>query len=102
MATPAGKWPQKMIPNVQMLRTKFAVALPANVCAKTPSMAPGSENPRTAGYVGVLAQLAPLGPAYQAGTLSGNPVATACGLATLHEIAKPGFYDALGARTRLA
>ncbi|MFZ2388063.1 MAG: aspartate aminotransferase family protein, partial [Polaromonas sp.] len=37
---------------------------------------------------------------YQAGTLSGNPVATACGLATLREIQKPGFYDALGARTR--
>src|ERR1700709_1548040 len=47
-----------------------------------------------------MAQLAPLGPASQAGTLSGNPVATACGLATLHEIAKPGFHAALGARTR--
>ena len=44
--------------------------------------------------------LAPLGPVYQAGTLSGNPVATACGLATLREIAKPGFFDALAARTR--
>ena len=48
----------------------------------------------------IMAQLAPLGPAYQAGTLSGNPVATACGLATLHEIAKPGFHAALHARTR--
>ena len=48
----------------------------------------------------IMAQLAPLGPVYQAGTLSGNPVATACGLATLHEIAKPGFHDALGVRTR--
>jgi glutamate-1-semialdehyde 2,1-aminomutase len=48
----------------------------------------------------VMGQLAPLGPVYQAGTLSGNPVATACGLATLREIAKPGFFDALGARTR--
>ena len=48
----------------------------------------------------VMSQLAPLGPVYQAGTLSGNPVATACGLATLHEIAKPGFFDALSARTR--
>jgi glutamate-1-semialdehyde 2,1-aminomutase len=48
----------------------------------------------------VMEQLAPLGPVYQAGTLSGNPVATACGLATLHEIRKPGFYDALGAKTR--
>jgi glutamate-1-semialdehyde 2,1-aminomutase len=48
----------------------------------------------------IMAQLAPLGPAYQAGTLSGNPVATACGLATLHEIAKPGFHEALGERTR--
>ncbi|WP_374592460.1 glutamate-1-semialdehyde 2,1-aminomutase [Aquabacterium sp.] len=48
----------------------------------------------------VMAKLAPLGPVYQAGTLSGNPVATACGLATLREIQKPGFFDALGARTR--
>jgi glutamate-1-semialdehyde 2,1-aminomutase len=48
----------------------------------------------------VMSQLAPLGPVYQAGTLSGNPVATACGLATLHEIARPGFFDALAARTR--
>jgi glutamate-1-semialdehyde 2,1-aminomutase len=48
----------------------------------------------------MMTQLAPLGPVYQAGTLSGNPVATACGLATLREIAKPGYFDALGARTR--
>ena len=48
----------------------------------------------------VMSQLAPLGPVYQAGTLSGNPVATACGLATLHEIRKPGFYEALGVKTQ--
>jgi len=48
----------------------------------------------------VMSQLAPLGPVYQAGTLSGNPVATACGLATLKEISKPGFYEALTARTQ--
>ena len=48
----------------------------------------------------VMEQLAPLGPVYQAGTLSGNPVATACGLATLHEISKPGFFDTLSAKTR--
>jgi glutamate-1-semialdehyde 2,1-aminomutase len=48
----------------------------------------------------VMAQLAPLGPVYQAGTLSGNPVATACGLATLAEISKPGFFEALSATTR--
>ncbi|NIM43165.1 MAG: glutamate-1-semialdehyde 2,1-aminomutase [Hydrogenophaga sp.] len=48
----------------------------------------------------VMEQLAPLGPVYQAGTLSGNPVATACGLATLAEIRRPGFYEALSARTR--
>jgi glutamate-1-semialdehyde 2,1-aminomutase len=47
----------------------------------------------------VMSQLAPLGPVYQAGTLSGNPVATACGLATLREIAKPGFFESLAART---
>jgi glutamate-1-semialdehyde 2,1-aminomutase len=48
----------------------------------------------------VMEQLAPLGPVYQAGTLSGNPVATACGLATLREIRKPGFFDTLAASTR--
>ena len=47
----------------------------------------------------IMEQLAPLGPVYQAGTLSGNPVATACGLATLREIQKPGFFEALSART---
>ncbi len=48
----------------------------------------------------IMSQLAPLGPVYQAGTLSGNPVATACGLATLAEIRKPGFYEALAVKTR--
>jgi glutamate-1-semialdehyde 2,1-aminomutase len=47
----------------------------------------------------IMEQLAPLGPVYQAGTLSGNPVATACGLATLREIRKPGFFEALSERT---
>ncbi len=49
----------------------------------------------------VMEHLAPLGSVYQAGTLSGNPVATACGLATLREISKPGFYENLARRTRL-
>jgi glutamate-1-semialdehyde 2,1-aminomutase len=48
----------------------------------------------------LMEKLAPLGPVYQAGTLSGNPVATACGLATLKEIAQPGFYEALAQKTR--
>lgn len=43
--------------------------------------------------------VAPLGPVYQAGTLSGNPVAVACGLATLHEIQLPGFYKRLSEQT---
>jgi glutamate-1-semialdehyde 2,1-aminomutase len=47
----------------------------------------------------IMSQLAPLGPCYQAGTLSGNPVATACGLATLREISKSGFHEALGEKT---
>ncbi len=47
----------------------------------------------------VMQHLAPLGSVYQAGTLSGNPVAVACGLATLREIQRPGFYDELSART---
>ncbi len=47
----------------------------------------------------IMEQLAPLGPVYQAGTLSGNPVATACGLATLNEIGVPGFFEGLADRT---
>jgi glutamate-1-semialdehyde 2,1-aminomutase len=47
----------------------------------------------------IMEQLAPLGPVYQAGTLSGNPVATACGLATLKEIRKAGFFDGLAGKT---
>lgn len=43
--------------------------------------------------------VAPLGPVYQAGTLSGNPVAVACGLATLHEIQQPDFYKRLSEQT---
>ena len=48
----------------------------------------------------VMEHISPLGPVYQAGTLSGNPVATACGLATLRQIQQAGFYEALGAQTR--
>jgi len=43
----------------------------------------------------VMEAVAPLGPVYQAGTLSGNPVALAAGLATLDLVQAPGFYDAL-------
>ncbi len=43
----------------------------------------------------VMSKLAPLGPVYQAGTLSGNPVATAAGLATLAELRRPDVYEAL-------
>lgn len=43
----------------------------------------------------VMDHLAPLGPVYQAGTLSGNPVATACGLATLRQLQRPGVYEEL-------
>jgi len=48
----------------------------------------------------VMQQLAPLGPVYQAGTLSGNPVAVACGMATLKLVQQPGFYDRLALQTR--
>lgn len=47
----------------------------------------------------IMEQIAPLGPIYQAGTLSGNPVAMAAGLATLNMIALPGFYEALTKKT---
>ena len=47
----------------------------------------------------LMEQLAPTGPVYQAGTLSGNPLATAAGLATLQALQAPGFYEALEAMT---
>jgi glutamate-1-semialdehyde 2,1-aminomutase len=46
----------------------------------------------------IMSQLAPLGPVYQAGTLSGNPVAMAAGLATLDIVSQPGFYEQLAAK----
>ena len=49
----------------------------------------------------LMEQVAPSGPVYQAGTLSGNPVAMAAGLATLDQITAPGFYEALGDKTRM-
>ena len=52
------------------------------------------------GRADIMASLAPDGPVYQAGTLSGNPVAMAAGLATLELIDEPGFYEKLGDRTR--
>lgn len=47
----------------------------------------------------IMSEVAPLGPMYQAGTLSGNPVAMAAGIATLDELAKPGVYEDLQAAT---
>jgi glutamate-1-semialdehyde-2,1-aminomutase len=52
------------------------------------------------GHKAIMEQIAPLGPVYQAGTLSGNPVALAAGLATLEVISEPGFFEALESRTR--
>ncbi|MBC2734428.1 MAG: glutamate-1-semialdehyde 2,1-aminomutase [Desulfobacteraceae bacterium] len=51
----------------------------------------------------IMSQIAPEGPVYQAGTLSGNPVAMAAGLATLEQLRQPGVYDTLEKRSgRLA
>ncbi len=51
------------------------------------------------GRADIMAKLAPLGPVYQAGTLSGNPVAVSAGLATLERVLAPGFFDRLSATT---
>src|SRR5438093_7496585 len=48
----------------------------------------------------IMERIAPLGPVYQAGTLSGNPVATSARLATLRKLQAPGFYERLAATTR--
>jgi glutamate-1-semialdehyde 2,1-aminomutase len=47
----------------------------------------------------IMENVAPMGPVYQAGTLSANPVAMAAGYATLLELLKPGFYEALDHKT---
>jgi glutamate-1-semialdehyde 2,1-aminomutase len=47
----------------------------------------------------IMEQISPLGPVYQAGTLSGNPIAMAAGLATLEGISEPGFHQRLSERT---
>jgi glutamate-1-semialdehyde 2,1-aminomutase len=47
----------------------------------------------------IMERLAPLGPVYQAGTLSGSPIAVAAGLATLELVRAPGFFERLGAET---
>jgi glutamate-1-semialdehyde 2,1-aminomutase len=49
----------------------------------------------------IMSQVSPDGPVYQAGTLSGNPVAMAAGIAQLTELSKPGFYEDQERRTRL-
>ncbi len=46
----------------------------------------------------IMSQIAPEGPVYQAGTLSGNPLAMAAGIATLQSLSEPGFYDRLEAK----
>jgi len=51
------------------------------------------------GKKAIMQHIAPLGPVYQAGTLSGNPIAMAAGLAALQAISQPGVYDALTAKT---
>ncbi len=48
----------------------------------------------------IMEKIAPLGPVYQAGTLSGNPLSVAAGLVTLKKIAAPGFHEALAAKTQ--
>jgi glutamate-1-semialdehyde 2,1-aminomutase len=48
----------------------------------------------------LMDRVAPLGPVYQAGTLSGNPLAMSAGIATLQLLSAPGFYEALDARAR--
>ncbi len=50
------------------------------------------------GKKAIMEKIAPMGPVYQAGTLSGNPLAMAAGIAALSEIGKPGVYEDLTAK----
>jgi glutamate-1-semialdehyde 2,1-aminomutase len=89
--------------------TGFRVALGGyqSVCGVTPDLTclgkiVGGGMPVGAygGRREIMELVAPLGPVYQAGTLSGNPLAMAAGLATLRLIAAPGFYDNLELKAR--
>jgi glutamate-1-semialdehyde 2,1-aminomutase len=78
-----------------------------SVCGITPDLTTigkvvGGGLPAAAfgGRADIMASLAPDGPVYQAGTLSGNPLAMAAGLTTLEAISTIGFFDALSASTR--
>ncbi len=51
------------------------------------------------GRLDIMQRVSPIGDIYQAGTLSGNPLAMSAGLATLKEINKPGFYEEIGSKT---
>ena len=51
------------------------------------------------GKLDLMSQMAPQGPVYQAGTLSGNPLAMAAGIASLKELGRPGFYEVLAAKS---
>ena len=53
------------------------------------------------GKAEIMAHIAPVGPVYQAGTLSGNPVAMAAGLSTLAQLEKPGFYEELSGKVEM-
>ncbi len=52
------------------------------------------------GKKAIMEHLAPVGPVYQAGTLSGNPIAMTAGLVTLQELLQPGFYETLKRKTQ--
>jgi glutamate-1-semialdehyde 2,1-aminomutase len=52
------------------------------------------------GRAELMNNVAPLGPVYQAGTLAGNPLAMSAGIATLKQLAAPGFYEAIDKRAR--
>ena len=67
--------------------------------ARARSSAAACRSARSAAGATIMERIAPLGPVYQAGTLSGNPVAMAAGLATLEAISRPGFHARLAQAT---
>ena len=73
-------------------RRACTASRPTSRCSAR-SSAVGSRSPRSAGAADVMDELAPLGPVYQAGTLSGNPLATAAGLAVLSQLDDDAYAD---------
>ena len=100
MARPSPRWRRVALGGAQSLYAQRIPGFAPDMSVFGKVIGGGMPLAAFGGKRAVMQHLAPVGGVYQAGTLSGNPIATACGLATLREISRPGFFEALSQRTR--